>query len=394
MHKNTPRLFGLLLCLSLVATAAGCFQPAGAGLEATNVAFIPLNATPEPIDVFEPEPTPTVEDLPIIDESPTVEVVEVAQLPSETPTPDEMATLAAQSTEIAATQTAMAASPTPDELATLFAESTAFAETLAAQTLQAGLFPTATPTPDFLATFDAQSTMSASTQVADASGAAIQDELAGTATALAIELFGGSPQGGQQQPVDPFTQLDPGFQTATAAIQIATFEAALQQTQTTEAILGQFVTPSPTFDFSILTQQPGGGAGGSDFATPTSFVPLPGGTCIYVVQRGDNLFRISLRFNTTVHEIAALSGIANINLILVGQQLTIPNCTGSGNPGSTVTFAPPPPGGCRTYYRVRQNDTLFRISMTYSTTVNALAAANPQITNVNLIYIDQEICIP
>jgi LysM repeat protein len=392
MHKNTSRLFGLLLCLSLVATAAGCFQPAGAGLEATNVAFVAPNLTAEPIDVFEPEPT--VEDLPINGESPTLEVVEVAQLPSETPTPDEMATLAAQSTEIAATQTALAAPPTQDELATLFAESTAFAQTLAAQTLQAGLFPTATPTPDFLATFDAQSTMSAGTQVADASGAAAQDELAGTATALAIELFGETaPQGGQQ-PIDTFTQLDPGFQTATAAIQIATFEAALQQTQTTEAILGQFTTPSPTFDFGILTQQPGGGAGGSDFATATSFVPVPGGACSYVVQRGDNLFRISLRYNTTVHEIAALSGIANINLIVVGQQLTIPNCAGSGSPGSTVTFAPPPPGGCRTYYRVRQNDTLFRISMTYSTTVNALAAANPQITNVNLIYIDQEICIP
>jgi LysM repeat protein len=391
MHKNTPRLFGLLLCLSLVAAAAGCFQPAGAGLEATNVAFIPPNPTQEPTEVFEPSPTPTVEDLPIIEpteEPPTPEIVEVAQLPSETPTPDEMATLAAQSTEIAATQTAMAASPTPDELATLFAESTALAETLAAQTLQAELFPTATPTPDFVATFDAQSTLSAGTQIADASGAAAQDELAGTATALAIELFGGSPQGGQQPPVDPLSQLDPGFQTATAAIQIATFEAALQQTQTTEAILGQFVTPSPTFDFSILTQQPGG------FATPTTSIPSPGGTCTYIVQRGDNLFRISLRFNTTVHEIAALSGIANINLILVGQQLTIPNCGGSSGRPSNVTFAPPPPSGCRNYYRVRQNDTLFRISLTYSTTVNALAAANPQITNVNLIYIDQEICIP
>jgi LysM repeat protein len=392
--------------MSLAAAAAGCFQPAGAGLEATNVAFILPSPTQEPTEVVEPSPTPTIEDLPIIEptdetptpeiveiaqlptELPTPEIVEIAQLPTETPTPDEVATLAAQSTEIAATQTALAAPPTPDELATLFAESTALAQTLAAPTLQAELFPTATPTPDFVATFDAQSTLSAGTQIADASGALIQDELAGTATALAIQLFGGSAQGGQQQPVDPLTQLDPGFQTATAAIQIATFEAALQQTQTVQAILGQLVTPSPTFDFSILTQQPGG------LPTPTTAAPPPSGTCLYIVQRGDNLFRISLRFNTTVHEIAALSGIANINLILVGQELTIPNCGGSSGRPSNVTFAPQPPSGCRTYYRVRQNDTLFRIALTYSTTVNALASANPQITNVNLIYIDQEICIP
>ena len=54
----------------------------------------------------------------------------------------------------------------------------------------------------------------------------------------------------------------------------------------------------------------------------------------YTVVPGDNLFRLSLRFNTTIQAIAAANGITNVNLIYVGQTLTIP--TGGG--------APPPPG--------------------------------------------------
>lgn len=65
---------------------------------------------------------------------------------------------------------------------------------------------------------------------------------------------------------------------------------------------------------------------------PPSPPPTSGQT--YVVQPGDTLSAIARRFNTTISAIAQASGISNINLIFVGQQLTIP---GSGSP-------PPPPG--------------------------------------------------
>jgi len=44
----------------------------------------------------------------------------------------------------------------------------------------------------------------------------------------------------------------------------------------------------------------------------------------YTVRRGDNLFRLSLRFGTTVQAIAEANGILNPNLIYVGQVLVIP----------------------------------------------------------------------
>ena len=53
---------------------------------------------------------------------------------------------------------------------------------------------------------------------------------------------------------------------------------------------------------------------------------------IHIVQRGDNLFRIALRYGTTIDAIAAANGIVDVTRIYVGQQLIIP--TGSAPPGT------------------------------------------------------------
>lgn len=44
----------------------------------------------------------------------------------------------------------------------------------------------------------------------------------------------------------------------------------------------------------------------------------------YTVQEGDTLTAIAARYGTTVEEIAAVNGIEDVNLILIGQQLDIP----------------------------------------------------------------------
>jgi LysM repeat protein len=43
-----------------------------------------------------------------------------------------------------------------------------------------------------------------------------------------------------------------------------------------------------------------------------------------VVQRGDTLYQLAVRYGTTVYAIANANNIANINLIFVGQGLVIP----------------------------------------------------------------------
>lgn len=60
--------------------------------------------------------------------------------------------------------------------------------------------------------------------------------------------------------------------------------------------------------------------------TPSPVVTAPpSGTAIYQVGRGDTLASISARFNTTVGAIVQLNGITNPNLIFVGQRLLVPS---------------------------------------------------------------------
>jgi LysM repeat protein len=116
--------------------------------------------------------------------------------------------------------------------------------------------------------------------------------------------------------------------------------------------------------------------------TPTSTTP-PGTSApiVHIVQRGENLFRIALRYNTTVEAITAANGISNPQLIYVGQKLTIPQ-------GGGTT----PPDGGRTHV-VQPGENLFRIALRYGTTAQAIAAAN-NLPNIHLIYAGQVLRIP
>lgn len=114
----------------------------------------------------------------------------------------------------------------------------------------------------------------------------------------------------------------------------------------------------------------------------------------YVVRPGDTLWQISHQFGTTVNAIVAANpAITNPNLIYVGQVIEVPTDGTGGQPPATPPPTTPPPSGSTTYV-VRWGDTLGRIAARFGTTVNAIVAANPQITNPNLIYVGQVITIP
>ena len=112
----------------------------------------------------------------------------------------------------------------------------------------------------------------------------------------------------------------------------------------------------------------------------------------YVVQSGDSLSKIAKRLGVSSAAIMAANGIANANLIYIGQRLTIPGA--SGNPVST-TVAPAatvPPASPGTYV-VQPGDTLSKIAQKFGVTYQALLAAN-RIANPSLIYIGQPLTIP
>ena len=126
------------------------------------------------------------------------------------------------------------------------------------------------------------------------------------------------------------------------------------------------------------------------------------GQVVHVVRPGENLFRLSLRYNVSIAAIVQANGIANPNLIYVGQQLIIP--TGGVTPvpptavpptvppGQPTATPQPPPTGTGTYV-VQRGDTLYRIALRFGTTVQAIAAQNG-IANPNLIFVGQVLRIP
>ena len=106
---------------------------------------------------------------------------------------------------------------------------------------------------------------------------------------------------------------------------------------------------------------------------------LAQGAVVHVVQRGENLFRIALRYGVTVDALAAANGLSDVSHIYVGQRLTIPTA-GQPSPSSGVHI-------------VRPGENLFRIALRYGMTTRALAAANG-IVNPNRVYVGQRLVIP
>ncbi len=118
---------------------------------------------------------------------------------------------------------------------------------------------------------------------------------------------------------------------------------------------------------------------------------------IHIVQPGETLFRIGLRYGVAWRDIAAANGLATTR-IYAGQQLRIPiggsvasgeNAASGGNSAPAVSPAPAASGT----YTVVRGDTLGGIAARFGVMPGALAAAN-QITNPNRIYYGQVLVIP
>jgi LysM repeat protein len=107
---------------------------------------------------------------------------------------------------------------------------------------------------------------------------------------------------------------------------------------------------------------------------------------VHVVQSGENLFRLALRYETTVQAIVEANGLANADSIHVGQRLTIPGT------GSTTTNVGPAMTTGGTYV-VQRGDTLSGIAFRYGISTWELMYANG-LHGPHLIFTDQTLVIP
>lgn len=97
----------------------------------------------------------------------------------------------------------------------------------------------------------------------------------------------------------------------------------------------------------------------------------------YLVQPGDTFYSIANRYNVSVQElIRANPQITNPNFLYIGQQVCIPiECSGR-------------------FYTIQSGENLNIISQKFGVSLAQILAANPQITNPNVLYVGQRICIP
>ncbi|MDX2141040.1 MAG: LysM peptidoglycan-binding domain-containing protein [Chloroflexota bacterium] len=152
----------------------------------------------------------------------------------------------------------------------------------------------------------------------------------------------------------------------------------------------------------------------SGLITPTA---LGGVTdeCTYVVQAGDNLFRIAVNNDVSLEDMRAANPdlVGEAPVLQPGQVLRLPNCvsagstpavSGAGTPGIVIAttapisgatpapFGTPAPAGGTTY-TVQPGDTLFSIAQRFNTTIDAIIEAN-DLDNPNSLDVGQQLIIP
>jgi LysM repeat protein len=111
----------------------------------------------------------------------------------------------------------------------------------------------------------------------------------------------------------------------------------------------------------------------------------------HVVQAGETLTSIALRYGTTVTALATANGLSNADYVYVGQVLNVPGESREpeGNKDHGSDWGQ---NKCQKAYVVRAGDTLSSIAWQYRTTVNELIRSND--LKSDLIYQGQRLCVP
>ncbi|MBM4431690.1 MAG: LysM peptidoglycan-binding domain-containing protein [Chloroflexi bacterium] len=110
---------------------------------------------------------------------------------------------------------------------------------------------------------------------------------------------------------------------------------------------------------------------------------------VHVVQAGENLFRLALRYGTTVEALVAANRLSSADSIQVGQRLVIP---GSRTATSPVARSGPAMTTGGTYV-VQKGDTLSGIALRYGVNLWELRKANG-LLGTHLIFPGQALVLP
>ena len=128
---------------------------------------------------------------------------------------------------------------------------------------------------------------------------------------------------------------------------------------------------------------------------PGQVLQLPGA----ILGTDGDFFIYIVARGETLRSLAARFGTSVDALLAANPDITNANLIYEGQhlkvyvSAPPPTQPPPPPPGGQTYY-VQKGDTLRKIASKFSTTVQEILRVNPRISNPNLIYVGQAISIP
>lgn len=111
-----------------------------------------------------------------------------------------------------------------------------------------------------------------------------------------------------------------------------------------------------------------------------TYQPMTGSN-YYIVKKGDSLYSIANRYNTTVSELKTLNNLSTNNLD-IGQVLKIPTETSEEAPSEEGEII----------YTVKSGDSLYRIASLYNTTIDEIKSLNNLTSNT--LSIGQKLKIP
>ncbi|MBQ9012386.1 MAG: LysM peptidoglycan-binding domain-containing protein, partial [Bacilli bacterium] len=101
----------------------------------------------------------------------------------------------------------------------------------------------------------------------------------------------------------------------------------------------------------------------------------------YIVQKGDSLYSISRRYNVSINDIKNANNLVS-DILTVGQILTIPSENSFNNMNSNMS----------NLYMVEKGDTLWSIANKFGTSVNTIRMVNN--LNSDVLSIGQTLIIP
>ena len=141
----------------------------------------------------------------------------------------------------------------------------------------------------------------------------------------------------------------------------------------------ELAVDTPAVSTPVATAVPGA------TAVPATPVPPTGEVIVHVVQPGETLYSIAIRYGTTVQAIINANGITNPDQIYQGQKLNVP--TSGGAPGGGT--------GCRIRHVVKTGEWVWQIARDYGVSPYDILAANGMtVQTANTIYPGLVLCIP